>query len=176
MDQHSQRDWVMQNLEKYEKPLLRFATTFVGVAQAPDVVQETFLKLCKQDREKIDHHVAAWLFTVCRNHALDIVRQRGKHKPLEDDVEHNPDSSPSLKVEKKESLNRMLVLLKELPQRQQQIITLKFQGGLSYKEIAETMELSVTNVGFILHQALKTMRERMNQAEVALLTAEGGAQ
>ena len=42
---------------------------------------------------------------------------------------------------------------------------LKFQNGLSYKEIAHITNLSVTNVGFLIHTAIKTLRQRMTEQE-----------
>jgi RNA polymerase sigma-70 factor (ECF subfamily) len=48
---------------------------------------------------------------------------------------------------------------------QQEAVRLKFQHGLSYKEIASVLDLTVTNVGFILHTALKTLRARLGGDE-----------
>jgi RNA polymerase sigma-70 factor (ECF subfamily) len=47
-----------------------------------------------------------------------------------------------------------------LPKNQQEVIRLKFQHGLSYKEISTVTNLSVTNVGFLIHTGLKVLRER----------------
>ena len=49
-----------------------------------------------------------------------------------------------------------------LPANQQEVIRLKFQHGLSYKQIAEVTQLSVSNVGFLIHAGLKTLRQRLN--------------
>ena len=45
------------------------------------------------------------------------------------------------------------------------MIRLKFQHGLSYKQIAEVTQLSVSNVGFLIHTGLKALRERLNPNE-----------
>ena len=68
---------------------------------------------------------------------------------------------------KREAASGVMGALQNLPERQQEILRLKFQSGLSYQEIARVMDLSVGNVGFIIHTALKTLRVR-------LVTAEGG--
>jgi RNA polymerase sigma-70 factor (ECF subfamily) len=57
--------------------------------------------------------------------------------------------------------------LATLSENQQEVVRLKFQSGLSYREISEITDLSVTNVGFLLHTALKKIRERL-EAEGAL--------
>ena len=45
------------------------------------------------------------------------------------------------------------VVVEELPDRQQEILRLKFQGGLSYKEIADVMDLTISHVGVLIHNA-----------------------
>jgi RNA polymerase sigma factor (sigma-70 family) len=51
-----------------------------------------------------------------------------------------------------------------LPPRQQEVLQLKFQNDLSYQQISEITELSVSNVGVMIHNALKTLRQRYGQA------------
>ena len=51
--------------------------------------------------------------------------------------------------------------MEDLPDNQQEVVRLKFQNGMSYKEIATVTELSVTNVGFLLHTAINTLRTRV---------------
>ena len=48
-----------------------------------------------------------------------------------------------------------------LPDRQQEILRLKFQGGLSYRQIADVMDLTVSNVGFLIHTSIKALREQL---------------
>ncbi len=165
MTDESEQAWVLAALKRYERPLLRFAATIVGYEHAPDVVQDTFLRLCRQDRRKVEGHLAPWLFTVCRNRAVDVLRQRERLSPLEADVHQSVDSAPGNGLERKEQMSQVLSCVQQLPERQREAVALKFSGGLSYKQIAEVMELSVTNVGFILHTAIKTIRERLSDAE-----------
>ncbi len=50
-----------------------------------------------------------------------------------------------------------------LPANQQECIRLKFQHGLSYKQISQVTDLSVTNVGFLIHTGLKTLRKQLSE-------------
>ena len=69
-------EWVVDALDRYERPLIRYAKWLLGdLETARDVVQETFLRLCREDPARVDGHLAPWLFTVFRNLALDA-RQR----------------------------------------------------------------------------------------------------
>jgi RNA polymerase sigma-70 factor (ECF subfamily) len=49
-----------------------------------------------------------------------------------------------------------------LPANQQEVVRLKFQNSLSYKEISAITGLSVTNVGYLLHTAIQTLRGKLN--------------
>jgi len=61
----------------------------------------------------------------------------------------------------KETTSNAFKALGELSANQQEVIRLKFQAGLSYKEIARVTDLSVSNVGFLIHTGLKKLRERL---------------
>ncbi len=165
----SERAWLEGALGRFEAPLLRYAASLVGAAAAPDVVQDTFLALCRAQREKVADHLGPWLFVVCKHQALELLRDRRRLEPLEEDEMTNATSDePWLGPEQKHSLERVQVLLNELPERQRQAVILKFAAGLSYKEIAEVMDVSVTHVGVILHTALGRLRDRWAEPAVAL--------
>ena len=65
---------------------------------------------------------------------------------------------PGAALEQREERDSIFGLLDELGENQREVIRLKFQNDLSYKEIADITGLSVTNVGFLLHTGLKKLR------------------
>lgn len=69
--------------------------------------------------------------------------------------------TPAESAEVREQSGGILRHLASLPQGQQEVVRLKFQESMSYREISEVTGHSVSNVGFLLHTALKTLRERM---------------
>ena len=73
----------------------------------------------------------------------------------------SPDSGPQAKVERYQTLSRLMTVVQGLPEREREAVRLKFSGGLSYQEIADCMSLSVPNVGFILHTAMQTIRAEL---------------
>lgn len=157
-------DWITQALNRYERILIRYAAGILGdTERARDVVQDTFLRLCRQKRQKVDGHLGQWLFTVCRHRALDIVRKGKRVTTLETQVRHLAGDSPlpGQELEKEESLSQVLTILESLPPNQREVIRLKFQGELSYREISAVTGLSVSNVGFLIHTGLKTIRKRL---------------
>jgi RNA polymerase sigma factor (sigma-70 family) len=153
-------------LRRFERPLLQYATRILGDSdRARDVVQETFMKLEK--REQIDDAPAKWLFTVCRNGALNICRKENRMTYLDQellDTRQSEQPAPSQSLEAKEASGFLLKILGTLPPRQQELLQLKFQNDLSYQEISEITQLSVSNVGVTIHNALKTLRQRYGQA------------
>ena len=68
---------------------------------------------------------------------------------------------PSVSMEQAQTLGSALRILETLPASQQEVMRLKFQNELSYKEISQVTGLSVTNVGFLIHAGLRTIRQTM---------------
>ncbi len=159
-------DWFRDAHDRYEEPLTRYAQRITGdFERARDVVQETFMRLCSHGHEKVDGHLAEWLFTVCRNRALDLRRRERRMTLLTEDQDTEArNSSPELTVENRDAAGRVMRLLEGLSENQQTVIRLKFQNGLSYREISEVTGLTVSNVGFLIHRGLKTIRERMRES------------
>ena len=162
--------WVEGALATYEKPLLRYALRWCrgDVERARDAVQDTFLRLCQQPRQRVEGHLAQWLYTVCRNRAIELLRKEARMEPLSDiDLATRPagGADPSGQADHGDRQEAVTRLLAELPERQQELLRLKFQEDLSYKEISEIMALSVSNVGFLLHTSLQTLRRRLRELE-----------
>ena len=161
-------------MSDFEIPLTKYAVSILGdLEQARDVVQDTFLKLYKQDPEKVRKKVKSWLFTVCRNHCYDLIKRNRRTSNLgEDEISYiaSNDDNPFQVIsflegreEIEEKINILYSLIEELPSRQREVMRLKFQANLSYKEIAETIGISSSNVGFVMHSALKKLREDMKE-------------
>ena len=157
-----------QLVRRFELPLLQYATRIIGDRErARDVVQETFVQLQRAPRRQVDPAPAKWLFTVCRTRALNVCRKERRMMYLEDDVlerRHAPDAGPVEQLEQKEAGGFLLRIIGTLPPRQQEVLQLKFQNDLSYQEISDITHLSVSNVGVLIHNALKTLRERYANA------------
>lgn len=64
-------------------------------------------------------------------------------------------------LENEEQLSDVLNILRTLPANQQEVLRLKFQSDLSYTEISQITNLSISNVGFLIHTGLKTIRDQV---------------
>src|SRR4051812_27660315 len=160
-------------LARYERPLVRYACSVLGDLEgARDVVQETFIRLVRQQQAEEavpfdgEKHLEAWLFTVCRHRAVDYQRKHSRIIPMtiHDEDRATEELSPAARLEQTDSAATALRLMDQLSPNQREVIRLKFQNDLSYKEIAAVTELTVTNVGFLIHTGLKRLRALMQEA------------
>lgn len=154
-------------VDRYQGPLLAYAFGMLrDRAGAEDAVQETFLKLCHHHQTAgpaaLAGRTAAWLFTVCRTRVIDMQRKRqpdsleSTHVPV---LDHAP--PPDAAIVDQEDHRRIAESIGDLSPRQQEVLQLRVQAGLSYREIAEVTGLSVSNVGFHLHAAVRALREQL---------------
>jgi RNA polymerase sigma factor (sigma-70 family) len=152
-------------LLRFEGDLLRYARRIVGDEDhARDVVQETFLKLWRKDPAELDGHLVEWLYTVCRNQAVDVRRKEQRMQVLAEEtlaVHESADPPPGVLAERHDSAAQVLDLVDRLPANQQEVIRLKFQGGLSYREISRVTGLTVSHVGVLIHTGLKSIRTKL---------------
>lgn len=173
-------EWLQCAMAQHERGLVRYAQQFVGeVERARDVVQETFMKLHANrqsfqtaDTSKLkvidstDSQLTSWLYKVCRNRAIDVARKekRMTSSPPEqfDEQFATEQRSPDAVLLAEERNQTLLALIDRLPPNQQEVLRLKFHGGLSYQEIAEVTGHSRGNVGYLLHTAITKLRQRID--------------
>lgn len=156
--------WINDAFDRYQRPLLAYALRMVGgdFAAAQDAVQETFLRLCRQQRQQVDGHLAAWLFSVCRSRVIDMQRANRmapSHEQAATAVDPHP--GPECRLQADEQSGQLARMLDQLSPRQQEVLRLRLQAQLSYREIAEVTGLSVSNVGFHIHAAVRSLRTAM---------------
>ncbi len=156
-----------------ESPLLSYALRFTGeVGLAEDVVQEAFMKLHVEfDQVQAPRR---WLYRTVRNLALNQRRHECRtvsfnapgdgHDSLADTAD--PSSFPDEQIIRLEGIGLVRLGLETLDERSRELVKLKFNDELSYKEIAARTGLTVGNVGFILHHALKAIAAELAKTGV----------
>src|SRR4051794_21384191 len=170
-DDHASSDWLTATIARHEGPLILYAQRILAndLARARDCVQETFLKLCRTPRAEVAGHEAAWLYTVCRRTALDVKRKERRMSLIADETAASllsPAPDPAAATEHADTAAEVLRMLTHLPENQREAILLKFGHNLSYKEIAQVTGHTVSNVGFLIHTGIKTLRTRLTSAPV----------
>ena len=157
---------VEELLRRFELPLLQYATRITGDSErARDVVQEAFIKL-QRNGVVAPEKTATWLFTVCRNGALNVCRKEKRMMYLDEAIiESRQDEQPMPfeGIEQREASGFLMKILATLPPRQQEVLQLKFQNDLSYQEIADITKTTANSVGVLIHTGLKALRQQYRE-------------
>ncbi len=143
--------------------LLRFATHFLhDEDQARDVVQDVFLKLW-QRKETLDEveNIEAFAMRMTRNRCLDVIRAN-KTVPIDEDTDRRLKAKTidvHSKVELGESAEQIKMLIRQLPELQQNIMHMRDIEQLSYDEIEEATGLQRNAIRVNLSRARKKVRD-----------------
>jgi RNA polymerase sigma-70 factor (ECF subfamily) len=126
---------------------------------AEDLTAVTFEKAWRYRHTYRPHESAfvTWLFTIARNSATDYLRRPQKQESLPETAV-SPTLAPEEAISRQQDLALLQQLLAELPNREQEILALKYGAELSNREIARQMGLTAVNVGIILYRTLHKLR------------------
>ena len=178
MEIENKKRWVHEQIALYESDLVRYGFYFVkNIEASQDIVQETFLKLWQQDPDQIWQYTKAWLFRVCRNRCLDYLK---KERPMVSIAETNSENELSVedqtsrRLEAEQTNHHLHQQMAKLELKYQEVIRLKFQNEMSYKQIAEVTGMSTSYVGVLLHEGIKSLRCKMQPASSFSGRKKGG--
>ena len=131
-------------------------------AEAEDVVQDTLLRVWEQRSqwEQINS-LEAFAIAICRNRALDVLKRAGRNTKSLDEVDdvHSPMPNVQSSMEAREQLSLVRRLMDSLPELQRTIMLLRDIEGKTYQEIAQTLDISETQVKVYLHRARTKIKE-----------------
>jgi RNA polymerase sigma factor (sigma-70 family) len=157
---------LQQVFDAEESPLLRYAHGLLGQREtAEDIVQDAFLKLHAHWEEVT--HPRAWLFRCTRNLALSHLRDHKRETPMDSNREWESSTpDPEQALGKLEAIGTLQLLVAELQEEDRTLISLKYQDGLKYDQISQRTGLTVSNVGYKLHHALKNLADSLRRLGV----------
>jgi RNA polymerase sigma factor (sigma-70 family) len=159
-----------------ESPLLSYALRLAGDGSvAEDIVQDAFMRLHEQLNEV--HEPRRWLYRTVHNLALNHRRQAGKIVSLTAPAGDNgaggahssnlandtadPQPLPDEQIARWEGIGLVRLSLETLDDRSRELIRLKFNEELSYKQISARTGLNIGHVGYLLHHALKAVADEL---------------
>lgn len=135
--------------EQYKVGLYRFALSILKDTHlAEDALQEAFLRLLRSNRLPDPEKAQAWLYRVVRNICYDTLRKRKR------ETEEAPVAAPEKNLE-------FLDLISPLPQKEQEILALRFIGGFTHKEIASITGMTVHSAKKRYERAIAKLRTEM---------------
>ena len=151
--------------EKFFPPAYAMIFTRIkDISAADDVVSEIFMKVALNlDSHDKKFAFSTWLFKIASNTLADYFsrQKRNREDSWDEFLEREAPKSeqPEEKLLTSELTKDLLRALDKLSERQRRIIELKYWSELSNVEIAEMLNLSASNVGFIHYQAIRKLRE-----------------
>jgi RNA polymerase sigma-70 factor (ECF subfamily) len=148
---------------------LRTARRLVSnISDAEEIVQEALLRVWinayrwQPDRSRF----TTWLYQIVTNLAIDRLR-KPTNAPL-DDAGDPPDPTPDIafELERRERMDVVGKLIEEMPIRQRAVLTLCYYEGLTCREAAEALSLSVSAVEGLLLRSRRALRQKLKTYEV----------
>jgi len=165
---------------RHQEAVFRVARRFTHTSEdARDLSQRVFLQAFEAAERTLQRLEAqaipfrAWLLRIALNLGMNQQRDSAKwrHTASLSSLEREqgaPTAAEALQRAQEEALTRRAVL--ELPERQREVFLLRIDGGLSFGDVAQTLEISEGNARSHFHHALRRLK-----AEVAKLSTPGGA-
>ena len=156
-------------VKKYQGPLLNFIARYTGDRyMAEDLTQEVFLRIYRaapqfQARSK----VSTWIFHIAYNQALTEIGRRKKRRNLWQALCRSREEAPEELVveplERYEQTEEIMTALGCLPENQKAALLLRINENLSYREIADILEVSVQSVESLLFRARTSLKRYLKK-------------
>jgi RNA polymerase sigma-70 factor (ECF subfamily) len=163
-------------VEKYKQPVVNLACrTLRDPTEAEDLAQNVFVQVFKSaHRYRVSAKFSTWLFTIARNLCLNEIRRRSRHPAESLDATHpEQEDQPLRQFEDKKTFSppedllhgelaeKIEEALAELPENQRTAILLCRQDELSYEEIAEVLDCSLSATKSLIHRGRETLKEKL---------------
>jgi len=163
-------------VEKYKQPVMNFVfRPLRDEIEAEDLAQNVFLQAWKsRSRYRQTAKFSTWLFTIARNLCLNEIRRRSRHpaESIEEahaehedlprqQYEDKSQIAPPDKLLHGELAQKIEEALAELPEAQRTAILLCRQDELSYEEIAEVLDCSLSATKSLIHRGRETLKEKL---------------
>ena len=159
-------DWDVVYREEMPRVFNYFRYRGFDRATAEDLTLATFEKAWRaRDRYRRDRAaVPTWLLAIARNTATDHLRRARLSVPLEEESLRD-EETPETQALREAQSRRLRALLAELPERERELLALKYGAEATNRAIATITGLGESNVGTILHRTIGTLRDRWTEEE-----------
>jgi RNA polymerase sigma factor (sigma-70 family) len=164
---------------RYHQPLYRFSLAIVGNSEdAQDALQNTMAKVLRSlPGEEREIELKPWLYRIAHNESIDLLRRRRETREL--DVEQiAPGYGLAEDAATRERLRGLIADLKELPERQREVLVMRELSGFEFEQIGAALSTSGAVVRQTLYEARQSLRQmeegrEMSCAAVAKALSDG---
>jgi len=157
-----------QLVEAYEKPVYNLAYRMLNNSgEAEEAAQEAFIRaFTRLESYNPAHKFSTWLLSITSNYCIDQLRKRralllsiDEPLPPHPALHSDGNKGPEAQMMNNEQQEMVQTLLTELPDDYRQAVVLRYWNELSYEEIAEIMETSVSAIKSRLFRARRQLAE-----------------
>jgi len=170
----------MAVVRRFQSPLLRYVGHLLGRVDGDteDLVQEAFIRLHRQVQSQGTDSILnlqTWLFRVAHNLAIDLIRKRERQRPKQEAHQASvaavaaqaADEVDALEeVLRQEARQAALRELKNLDEPIRQVVLLKIIQGMSLRQVAKVVDVSLSTVNYRLNQGLTELARRLKNVGV----------
>lgn len=156
-------------IDQFASPLLRYAERLVrNPHTAQDVVQQVFVRFATMNdlKKPAPQALRAWLYRSTHHQAVDQIRSEQRRKKLHED--HAEQSYSEQAPSHSHRLEQVMEQVHLLDDKSRQVLLLRLQEGLSYKEISEITGLKEGHIGYLLHQAVRQLATQLRPEEARI--------
>lgn len=166
-----------QLVEQNQDRIINTCYGFVRNSEdADDITQDVFIEVYRSiNKFNKDSKLSTWIYRIAVNKSLDFIKKQNRIKRWggiikqttneheEQDNWYAHDETPEQELEQKERIRILNTAIDKLPTKQKSAFTLHKYEDLSYKEIAEIMETSVSSVESLMHRAKKNLQKSLEK-------------
>ncbi len=154
-----------QLVRQYQQRIFAFIMRMTANREAAlDLTQDSFLAAYQNlSGFRRESSFSTWLFQIAVNKSKNYLKKAGRELPLPDNYDHtDPAPRPDDSYEAKQNRIRLQAEIKNLPEKQRAVFTLRFFEQLKFGEIAEIQKVSVSSVKTSFAEALKKLKARLS--------------
>ena len=160
-------------VRRHRRQLFGFILNMTGnYGDAEDVFQEVWLKAIKKLDSYSDNSFKAWLIQIARNHIIDRWRSSRKMTSLDAETGESVGLSgrlagsepcPSHSVEQSELTGWVMDAVDDLPPQQKEVVLMRLEGELTFKEISEVLGISLGTALGRMHYAVAKLKKSLRK-------------
>ena len=166
-----------QLLDEYQQKVFGTCISFIpNYEDAEDIAQEVFMEIFNSiGKFKGDSKLSTWIYRIATNKCLEFIRKKNTKKrfglmqsllgndlPIDRNSYFTEFNHPGIQLENKEKSKILFAAINRLPEAQKIVYTLNKIDDLSYKEVSEITEKSVSSIESLLFRAKKNLQELLH--------------
>ncbi len=150
-------------LQHYARIVAILVRLLGDLSHSEEVANDAFWRLYRQPALQLDGNVGGWLYRTATNLGIDALRASSRRRQYEEAAggarDEDKNSSPLQSLLREEKCRRVRTVLASIKPTQAQLLILR-SSGLSYKELAEALNMKMSGIGTMLNRAEEEFRNR----------------